>query len=486
MKTRLTGLCRFMAMAAALCIAASASAQNVDFRLEPKGKMLGHSNEPRLVGCVDNDVLLLDRSGKKTILGRYNMAQNELATTVLATTKETECYGGYVNGNNADLLMVTDNDEGMRIWRERLNASTLQTAAEPATIIDMRGEKKDKFYFSVASSPDQELLAGVSVADRKGLDPEMKVSLFNRQLETYWHMPVGTVPFNQLLVNDSGEVVLGYCTIDSKRACTFTVVDGEREEHFSFKVSGEEWPLEATMVSYNHGTLVMAVTVCVNHKVVMPIGSNVNRVDFYSYDVRRSKLTVYSHDITDAESARMANAKEGKGTRNNWVQFGTITQTIADSEGAYLMMDQTWRVTRNDIPVEQHRMGMMVIRVDALGRVQWTRTLRMVSQSSWGGRDMVDYRWRATANGIMLAATQNAKNVALPDDKPVKNTKVLKTKAVISVFTLDARGDLQRSDFEVGKAALLGSARMVDSRHFLLMMLNGGGNGQFAHIDINK
>ena len=479
------GMRRAALIAAAMLIAFAASAQAVSFKTEANGKMLAHANEPQFIGTFDGSAVLLDRTGKKILLGRYDMAQNELASIELTREKETSCYGGFVNGNNIDLLMVRDGDEGMRVWRERLNATTLQGAAEPLTLTDMRGEKKDKFFFQIGTSPNQELLAGVSVAARKGLEPEMRVSLYSRELEAYWHMPIEVVPFNQILVTDSGEVVLAYCSADRKRPSTFTVIDGEHEKHFSFKVNEGIWALESSVVRYGNGKLVMAVTVCDEHKVVMPLGSNINRVEFYCYDIQRDELTVNTYDFTADESARMANRKDGNGTHNNWVQFGTLNQSIADDEGAYLMLDQTWRVTKNDIPVEQHHQGMMVIRIDASGHVQWTRTMRLTAQSSWGGRDMVAYRWRSTADGVMLAAPQNAKNAPLPDDKPVKNFKILKDKAVMSVFTLDRKGNLSRENFDIGKQTMIGAARAVDSRHFMLLLVGSGNKSQFAHIELN-
>lgn len=475
---------RMILTAAAVIMAIGAGAQNVEATFGAEGKMLGHSNEPQLIGYTDGSVVMTDVQSRKLVLASYDIDQNEKARVELGSSKEVECYGGFVNGDNVDLLLVNNGDGMMRVWRERRSLSTLQPVGDPSTLVDLKGEKKDKFYFTLGTSPSQELLAGVSVAARKGLDPEMRVSLYSRQLEAYWHMPISAVAFNQILVNDSGEVVLGHCTLDQRKACTFTVLDGENEKHFGFRLDSEIWPTEVSMVRYDNNKLILAVAVCEGHKVIMPLGSNINRIDFYCYDVEKDKLSITSHHISDLDASRLCGRKEGKAPNNNWVQFGNIVQSIADGQGAYLMLDQTWTVTRNDIPVEQNRVGMMVIRINADGKVQWTKSIRMGSRSSWGGRGMIAYRWRSTADGIALALAQHAKNASLTPDQPVKTFRIFKDKAILNVYTLNPKGELNRTDYNIGKQAIVGAARTVDSHNLMLFLIASANKGQFANITI--
>lgn len=476
---------KMLLAAAATMLAIATMAQNVTLTLEEPGKMLYHSHNPQLIGSQDGSAVVLDMMGRKTILARYDMAQNELAKVELAREKETNCYGGFVNGDAIDLLMTQTNDDGLRAWHERRDYTTLEPIAESKTLTDLRGDKKDDFFYTISSSPNNELVASLSIVSRKALEPEARVSLYSRRMENYWHMPISISSFNQMLVTDSGEVVLANCTTNSDKPCTFTIVDGENEQHASFSIEEKVWVSEAKLVSYAHGKLVVAVSVCSDHRVVMPVGSNINRIDFYCYDVKNGKLKVTRYNITDQESARMANRKEGQGTKGNWVQFGTLTQTIADNDGGYLMIDQTWIAEQNGIPMEQHRMGMMVIRTDEEGQVQWTRTLRLSSECLWNHRDMLDYSWRTTADGIMLATTQNAKNATLPAEKPIKNYKTQKDNSILAVYTLDKQGNMSQHHFDLGKRAMIRAPRYIDSRNFMVFLL-GGGKGQFGQLAIEK
>lgn len=127
---------------------------------------------------------------------------------------------------------------------------------------------------------------------------------------------------------------------------------------------------------------------------------------------------------------------------------------------------------------------MLVIRINADGKVQWTRSLRLGAQSAWGSRLYIDYRWRHTADGIMLAAPQNAKNADLTDDKPIKVFRAFKDKAILSVITLDPAGKLTRNNYDIGKQSLIGSARIIDNHNYVLFLTGSNGKGQIGTINI--
>ena len=70
------------------------------------------------------------------------------------------------------------------------------------------GEKGDDFGFGIATSPNQQLLAGVFVARRKLQGTNVKVGLYSRELEEYWTMPTSCTKFNNVYVTDDGDVLL--------------------------------------------------------------------------------------------------------------------------------------------------------------------------------------------------------------------------------------------------------------------------------------
>lgn len=483
MNNRHNTMKRLALTVAALALPLLAFAQNIEFQTEALGKMIAKTNEPRFIGYADNSVVMVDYQSRKAIVTRYDMSQNVLASAELGSKKEIDNYGGFINGDHVDLLNVRNSNGGMHVYRDRRSLRTLEPEGTPLTLAEYKGNSDDKYIFTLGTSPDQNLLAGVTVVARKSFDPEVKVALYNRELEEYWHMPVRTSGFNQVLVNDSGEVVLALCTTSTKKYNTFTIVDGENEKQVSFKLKDDGRPMECTLLRYGNGKLILAVAVREENHTIMPIGSNIDRMDFYCYNVKNDEITISSHNFTDQECNRMANIKEQKSQKHHWVQFGNIVQGIADDNGAYLMFDQTWTVTKNDIPVEQHRLGMMVLRVDSEGRVQWVRAIRMGAISSWGGRGMIAYRWRRTPNGIVLAAAQHIKNFDLTDDQNIRPVKAMKDKSMLNVITIDRTGRTKRQNFEIGKQSVMGAPHTIDDNSFMLL-LAGGGKGQFARLSI--
>ena len=169
-KTALLGLVLVAAMSMPLM------AQTVEFNAEAPGKMLSKTNEPRFIGAADGSVVIVDRHSKKMTLERYDMAQNELARVELGSQKELDNYGGFINGSNVDLLNVRHTDGSFRVYRDRRPLSAIQQG-EQTTLVEYNGNKDDKYFFSLGTSPDQTLLAGVSVSARKGLDADVRVAL---------------------------------------------------------------------------------------------------------------------------------------------------------------------------------------------------------------------------------------------------------------------------------------------------------------------
>ena len=208
-------------------------AQNATLKTEPLGKPLADDYSQKFIGANSQGVVLLEYSGfgylrTNQALVCYDYAQNELARVDMGKTKEVNCYGGFLNDNNVDLLMMTENDNGMRVWRERRDMS-LKEKGEQLVLADFKGQKGDEFFFAMGTSNDQQLLAGVFVASRKTQEPEMWVGLYSRELNEYWKMKLTPTPCSQVYVTDSGEVVLSY--VSAKGLCSFTGVDGEKENH---------------------------------------------------------------------------------------------------------------------------------------------------------------------------------------------------------------------------------------------------------------
>ena len=90
------------------------SAQVADVEFLPQGRALAKSYEPRFIGCENGQVVFIEKAGRlrnKMELASYDMEQKELARVQMTDNKEVQCYGGYINGSNIDLLMSEMSDK---------------------------------------------------------------------------------------------------------------------------------------------------------------------------------------------------------------------------------------------------------------------------------------------------------------------------------------------------------------------------------------
>ena len=465
-----------------------AFAQTATLKTEPLGKALADDFSQKFIGATDRGVVLLEYSGfaylhTNQALVYYDYAQNELARVDMGKTKETACYGGFVNGDNVDMLLMTYDDNGMKVWRERRDLS-LREKGERLTLADFKGQKGDDFFFAMGTSANQQLLAGVFVASRKTQEPEMWVGLYSRELNEYWKMKVSTMPFTQVLVTDSGEVVLSY--VNEKGLCSFMVVDGENENHYGFRLGDDAKICETSVIRYGDGKILMAAAVQEERRSVMPAkeaGPNIDRIDIYCYDIESGKTSVVKHTFSDEETARLRNDKDKSGLKHHWVPFGNLQQSIADGTGVYVVIDQQWTVKTDGMPSDFNRVGMMVMRVSADGKVEWTRTWRMENNVHPNLRGIMGYGWQPCSDGIMLAVATNAKNVDAPEEKSVKPFKPTRQNAMLSVIKLKANGKASRKDFSIDDQGLIGAAHCLGGDKYLLM-LSGRRKGQFAHLEL--
>lgn len=471
----------------------TAGAQSITFDLKPEGKGATNDDAPLFIGCDDQRIVLIESTGllSRTLsLAAYSLDQQELGRVELGKQKDLSAFGGYINGQHIDLIhAVFPNDAKtgqmfMRTYRNRHSLTTLQTEGDTMMLCKYDGEKGDWFGCGVVPSPDGKLLAGVYSANYKGQGSEVKVCLYSRELEEYWTMTAPGSFYGAVRVTDEGDVILYSFGDDGQ--CRFSILDGERIENAEFKLNTENRIIERELVRYGAGKIIVAAAVREEDHTIMPIGSNIDRVDIYCYDIAKKRLDVERHNFTDLEVNRLSNEKDGNKPRHHWVQFGQIAQTLADKDGGYVVIDQKWSVSVNGTPTEQHRRGMLVMRIDANGKILWTRTQRFSATARWLDRGLLAHRWSCTPDGIVLTWVDNAGNAALPAEKPFKEYKTGKSKTTLNVWMLTPSGDEMRGSTPVGTKCLIGGAHKLDKDGQYVALMRSGRKGQLAFITIEK
>lgn len=478
--------CLILAVAA-LVSAAGARAQIITFDQLPEGKAVVKNSLPLFIGYNGQDLVLIQRQGRlknRLELVRYTGDLKEQRRTVVSEGGTPECYGGYINGDHIDLLQAEHNADGMHIYRDRRNLQTLQPDSTPLTLFRRTGTQGDAFLFDIAVSPNGKLLACVAVADRMAQGTETTVGLYNHQLEEYWIQTTSRTTPTGVAVTDEGDVILYTLAEDGR--CLFTLFDGERIQDISFKIPEGPLVVERTLLRYGDGNILLADAVRQENHVLMPIGTNIDRIDIHCYNIRKQTLNTIRRPFTQHEVNRLTNQKEDTRLNRLWVQFGRICQTLQDTSGAYLMIDQKWNIATNDVTTGVQRMGMMVMRVDRNGNILWGTAKRMTSSTSWNRRELIDYRWLPTPDGIMLSWMDHADNSAYPPAKPVKLFEPYTHPAALNVWTLSPDGKEDWSFIELKRHALAGSTHSLATPGEYVVLLTTGWKSQLTEIKIEN
>lgn len=460
-------------------------AQVASVEFFPQGKALAKTYEPLFVGCKDGQAVFVQMTGRlrnKMELVIYDMEQEELARVALADEKEVDCYGGYINGDSVDLLMAEWKDNGMRVYRHRCDAKTMQPSGRVLTLADYKGTQGDKMGFTLGVSPNQQLLAGIYLIGRENQRGEMQVGFYSRELEEYWKMDSRCRGFNMMYVTDSGEVLLGS---QNNGEYNIFILDGEREEAYSFSV--EDKVSEVRIARYMDGKVYLVFTHSAKEDF-FPTGTLVDYVGAICYDTQTQTVKVERHNIDKVEYNRLNNEKDGARVRDDdfRVLYMSLNQTLEDESGCYAMLDQSWRVTLEGVSTEYHRMGMMVCRIGNDGRFEWVKTCRVSNVTPWEARKTADYRWVSSAKGPLLVWVESKSSYDNPEEKPVKEFKTMNSAGILTALLMGSDGSMIRQHYEISsKQSLLGAPHLMDNGDYLLLM-RGVSRGYFVKMKLEK
>lgn len=475
----------------ALMLAVGVNAQVGEMESYKQGKGLAKTFEPQFIGSDGQQAVFVQMTGRmknKAELVSYDMEQKELVRVRLTENDDLRCYGGYLNASGIDLLMAEWKGDDMKVYRDRRDKTTLQPQGEPLVLSEYHGTKGDKMAFTIQSSANEELLAGIYIIGREGQPVEMQVGLYSRELEEYWKMDTRCRKLDFVYVTDSGEVLIGGYNNPGK--FTVTVLDGENETNYDFEENFGNIS-EARIARYAKGKIYIVLAHSGRGK--NEIHPMVDYIASLCYDTKRKETTMDKHMITKVEYNRLNNninddAKVKNVMSNKKddyrVVFFSLNQVMPDKDGCYAMFDQSWRVTLNGTPSEWNRYGMMVARIGNDGKFEWVNTFRIYGPSAWDSRSMSGYRWVRTANGPMLVWAEAKNKKEIPDNEQVKIYTPMSSAGMLTAALLDSDGSMERQHFEMpAKQSLMGYPHKLDNGDYLLF-IRGKSQGYFAKLKL--
>ena len=479
---------------AAIAFSALANAQIADISImEKKGTVASKDYDIHFIGLdgqraifVQNTSLLKDMKGNrlrnKKILVSYDMNQEELARVELCDDKTVLCYGGFLNGDNVDLLMVEKEDNNLRVFRDRRNSQTFQPVGQQQTLAQFSGSKGDNLMFLCQSSPNDNLLAGIYVVDRENQSAELQVGLYGKDLDEYWKMDSRCRSLSFVYVTDSGEVLLGSHTDEG--LFRIFVIDGENEAMYDFdtKTSGLS---NVMVVNYADNRIYLAAT---HSKKDHESDHNTmaDAILSFCYDTHTKDLLTDRHDFSKLECNRMNNEDDDRRIRNDdfRIEFFDTKQTLPEKEGGYAMFDQTCTRYINGAASTYHHWGMMVARIDKNGKFEWVKTSRLATVCEYANRTLLSYRWMPTSKGITLVWAANSRNPRQDDTKQISALHNIQDEATLALLRYDADGNDTRQYIPLKSSyGLVGYPHKTAENEYF-MLFTGLFKGRFATMKL--
>ena len=187
-------------------------AQEVKITLNPEAKSLSKNSAISYIGSDGQTVYAIMNQSKvntRLSLEHFDMNYNSLQSVRLDRETSSSLMGGFLNGDHIDLLLCDQDRTHLLVTHERRNATTLAVEGEPSVLVNETFEKGPTMLYHAAMSPNSKLIASVQSIFSEGLNPEMKVTLYNTELEPYWTMTAPLSGLDFIRVTDEGEVIVG-------------------------------------------------------------------------------------------------------------------------------------------------------------------------------------------------------------------------------------------------------------------------------------
>ena len=478
MTKKLLLLCLLVVLTTAL------RAQNINLFTEDVSRNLNRALETQFL-CTDGDRLVcIEYSGRlknRRQLVCYDMSQREVARTDMGKTADYKCYTAFVNGQTLDMLEGRVEKGLLQVWHRSRAFGTLEEQHTQRTLMQLEGTAQDRMGLMMATSANGQLVAVVYVAQRQQGASTVQVAVYDRHLQTRWLMASECRRLGSVYVTDSGEVVLSH--YDPNGVYAFRVLDGKQEQAFHFTITDKATDVQ--VVAYAQQRLLLAAAVGSRTSQELGNGPWMRSLEIYAYNTRDNHLDHTQHTFSDLEVNRLIGRDDSDPVGTHRVQFGNIAQTLPDTAGGYIMIDQQWTRTIEGVPTDHYRIGMLTLRIDLEGNIVWRNASRLAMHSSSSSTAYLGHRWIPTSRGIMLVFNENVKDQDRSLTRSAVGLVPCKNKAVMTVLCLARNGREERRSFPLGRYAMQGAPMLTDQQGDYLVYVTNGSRGSFAHLTID-
>lgn len=297
--------------------------------------------------------------------------------------KSTFC-GGYVNGNNVDLLRADNEKDGMHFLHIQYDANTLNKIKEEEILHINQESRREGVAFVMEESQSTEWL-GIVYLDNPKNASRLNTVVYGNDMKPLWSMSSAPIDIADIFLSDSAEIVMGsYELPQSPTGMTkvrFVVMDGENEAVYDGQMkSGQMDGFE--VVRYQDGKIY-----CVGALEGEAQNKRNNwRTGFYTfvYNTKTSQVEHYEeYKLTQKDINLIKNDKIDNKDKKLSIESLQWSGSRYDADGVTVLYDRHWDVYVRqsngftEYSTTEHT-GMMLLRIDNAGHFQKHTAIRHV------------------------------------------------------------------------------------------------------------
>ena len=471
---------RTIIVAVMAMVALCAGAQEVKVTLNPLGKAPSKNVAMSYVGSDGQQVVTIQNRSRVNVrlnFEKFDMNYTPLASVKLDRSGSNALMGGFVNGDHVDVLMKSEEDGLLTVYRERRSLSTLEVMGEPKTVASQPVSKKTPAHYTAYMSPNQQLVAGLMVSVNERGEAELKTTLMNREMEEYWTMSTPLTRFSSARVTNDGEVMVagwGYEKETSVMSFEAIVLDGENDHTYRFTHHCEGVPSEVSLAKYADGQIFIMMSLKSDaHK--RSANACVDRLVSLLYDTRSGSLSTDLHALTEQELCVLNNISDGSRT-DSFVRYFSHCGAASQADGYVMAFTQEWSLYVDGALRNHNLQGLLLLGVDGNGRFSYGKQLRYSYMLDAQHLGYFSPYLVSAGDKAMLCYTlpDNRVDVEHNSTKRVIPINPRSKKSVMAVHTIDAQGNMTHHYPPTNtKIQLTGAPHKLSDGKWLLLFSNG-------------
>jgi len=464
-----------------LAVMFGAAAQSISVKTQGESNVLGLKKSvlgyTHCYGMDGNSVYVRYATGKamkvdKVYFGRFNKIMDMEAVREFDNSKATPLVI-FVNEKDVAMIQHHHSKDQLMVTSQHYEKQSLEPVGEQQVLRSLDLDEKHLAQMDASSSENQQYAATLCLEQLPDSAVKADVVLYNRHLEEQWHMEsnfIGndnaswnlltgqlTGAFSDFYVSNNGEVLITSTVTNNDNTTVLSLIYMNGKENNHFAVRTHTVGIRSAKVLKCEGDLVYITG---NQEKVY--ARNVYQPSKYTtdlymliYNMKTKKIQSLKYYTLTEDDCRVLRNQSSKTSMAREAYNTGFTGAACDEDGFTMTY-----VSK----------GILVMRANMKGEIEWVKTLRNDNEASWDESNMIQVLTHSYGDKVMLVVNRNEDNVNRDSAKPAAIFKPGKSNAVLTFYLIDRQGNIEETNAILPpKSGMLGRPLEVSKDKFVFI-----------------